>query len=158
MSSPSASIPASSELDLLDFDETPPPSSDNDALEAAELLREETILRNNKEGIVIQHRAWPVPEAFRSEGDYPQGWFRHGHLKARRLKLYRNTITTEPFISNPTFVTSDTVRYDACLIAGSTSSELFPASKEAALEKRTTSKRTECCKAKQIKKLWIPNR
>jgi len=69
----SSSVPDTSELGLLEFNQTPPSSNNYDDLEAVELIREETILKNNKEGKVIQHRAWPVPEAFRSEFDDPQG-------------------------------------------------------------------------------------
>lgn len=63
----SPSIPATS--DLFDYNQ-----KDDDDLEAIQLIRNETTLKNKKEGKVIQHRAWPVPEAFRSECDYPQGW------------------------------------------------------------------------------------
>lgn len=75
MTSISPSIPATSELDLLDFEHNEPLSSNTnyDDLEAIELLREEAVVKNKREGKVIQHRAWPVPEAFRSECDYPQG-------------------------------------------------------------------------------------
>jgi len=71
MTSPSSySIPATSELNSPGdyYNQT-----DIDDLEAIHLIRDETILKNKKEGKVIQHRAWPVPEAFRSESDYPQG-------------------------------------------------------------------------------------
>jgi chromosome transmission fidelity protein 18 len=50
-----------------------PSSTNSDDFEALHLIREETIARKNKDGVVIQHRAWPLCEAFRSEADYPAG-------------------------------------------------------------------------------------
>jgi chromosome transmission fidelity protein 18 len=50
-----------------------PSSTNSDDFEALHIVHEETIARKNKEGVVIQHRAWPLREAFRSEADYPTG-------------------------------------------------------------------------------------
>lgn len=50
-----------------------PSSTNSDDIEALHLVAEETIARKNKEGVVIQHRAWPPGEAFRSEADHYLG-------------------------------------------------------------------------------------
>jgi chromosome transmission fidelity protein 18 len=50
-----------------------PSSTNSDDFEALHAVHEETIARKNKEGVVIQHRAWSLGEAFRREVDYPQG-------------------------------------------------------------------------------------
>lgn len=48
-----------------------PSEAHDDQLEAlAAQLRESTAAKN-KAGIVIQHRAWKLPEVFRSEEEYP---------------------------------------------------------------------------------------
>lgn len=82
----SPSIPPTSDFDLRDFEHndtvTLSSITNYDDLEAIELLREETALKNRQQGKVIQHRAWPVPEAFRSECEYPQGCiFNHAQRK-----------------------------------------------------------------------------
>lgn len=76
MSSYSPGIPSSfdpalllSEHDLLHD----PPASFSDDLEALQQCIDETIAKKTREGIVIQHRAWTVAEAFRSEGDVSIG-------------------------------------------------------------------------------------
>jgi chromosome transmission fidelity protein 18 len=51
----------------------PPSSSYSDDLEALHLIQQETIARNNKEGEVIQHRAWGLADVFRSEADHLEG-------------------------------------------------------------------------------------
>ncbi|KAF4635880.1 hypothetical protein G7Y89_g2206 [Cudoniella acicularis] len=54
-----------------DFDPSILPSSTNsDEIEALHLIQEENIQRKNKAGVVIQHRAWQLGEAFRSDADY----------------------------------------------------------------------------------------
>lgn len=50
-----------------------PSINTSDEFEALHLLEEETRLRKNREKEVIQHRAWKVGEAFRSEADHIQG-------------------------------------------------------------------------------------
>jgi hypothetical protein len=50
-----------------------PSSTNSDDFEALHLVQEESTARKNKEGVVIQHRAWPLGEAFRSETDFPAG-------------------------------------------------------------------------------------
>ncbi|KAB8301370.1 hypothetical protein EYC80_003246 [Monilinia laxa] len=49
-----------------------PSNPKSDEFEALNLLEEETRLRKNREKEVIQHRAWKVAEAFRSEADHIQ--------------------------------------------------------------------------------------
>jgi chromosome transmission fidelity protein 18 len=50
------------------------PSSTYSAdLEALHLVQQETIARKNKEGEVIQHRAWGLADVFRSEADHLEG-------------------------------------------------------------------------------------
>lgn len=51
----------------------PPSSTNSDDFEALHLIQKETIARKNKEGTVIQHRAWNLGDTFRSEADYPEG-------------------------------------------------------------------------------------
>ena len=78
-STSSPSLPFTSDPALLDDWEEQlnplilPSSNNSDDFEALHLVHEETIARKNKEGVVIQHRAWPLGEAFRSEADYLQG-------------------------------------------------------------------------------------
>jgi chromosome transmission fidelity protein 18 len=50
-----------------------PSISHSDELEALQLIHEESILKKNQEGQVIQYRAWKTGEAFRSDLDHPQG-------------------------------------------------------------------------------------
>ena len=50
-----------------------PSSTNSDDFEAIYLVQQETIARKNKAGEVIQHRAWPLGETFRSEADYFEG-------------------------------------------------------------------------------------
>jgi chromosome transmission fidelity protein 18 len=50
-----------------------PASANSDDFEAVNLVQQETIARKNKAGEVIQHRAWRVGEAFRSEADHVEG-------------------------------------------------------------------------------------
>jgi hypothetical protein len=71
-------LPPDSDPALLDFEEqldhhVLPPSTQSDEVEAIYLVREETRAKKNKDGEVIQHRAWKLAEAFRSEGDYIHG-------------------------------------------------------------------------------------
>ncbi|TVY81571.1 Chromosome transmission fidelity protein [Lachnellula suecica] len=47
-----------------------PSSTNSDDFEALHLIHEESIARKNKAGEVIQHRRWPLGEAFRSEADH----------------------------------------------------------------------------------------
>src|ERR1035441_5220147 len=50
-----------------------PSSTFSDAVEAIHLVQQETIARKNKEGEVIQHRAWGLGDVFRSEADHLDG-------------------------------------------------------------------------------------
>ena len=45
--------------------------NESDDLEGLQLQKEEAISFKIKAGVVIQHRAWKVPEVFRSDEDYP---------------------------------------------------------------------------------------
>ncbi|KAK8223287.1 chromosome transmission fidelity protein 18 [Phyllosticta capitalensis] len=47
-----------------------PTSSHSDEIEALALQTQENIAAKTKQGIVIQHRAWQLPEVFRSEEDH----------------------------------------------------------------------------------------
>lgn len=46
---------------------------ESDDLEGLQLQQEEVNASKTEEGVVIQHRAWKVPEVFRSDEDYPIG-------------------------------------------------------------------------------------
>jgi len=62
--------------DLYELDQSPivlPSSVYLDELEAIHLTHEESIARKNKQGQVIQHRAWGLVEAFWSDLDHLQG-------------------------------------------------------------------------------------
>ncbi len=48
-------------------------STHSDALEALQKVQQEAVVKRNKEGQVIQHRAWNVGEVFRSDIDYLNG-------------------------------------------------------------------------------------
>ena len=50
-----------------------PSSTNSDDFEALHLVLQESIAKKNKAGEVIQHRAWQVGEAFRSEADHVEG-------------------------------------------------------------------------------------
>ena len=50
-----------------------PSSTNSDDFEALHIVHQETTAAKNKEGVVIQHRAWPLAEGFRSEGDHIDG-------------------------------------------------------------------------------------
>lgn len=76
----SPNLPLTSDLALYDdwqySDSVPaivPSSNYSDELEAIRLTHEESIARKNKDGQVIQHRAWKIGEAFRSDSDYLPG-------------------------------------------------------------------------------------
>jgi hypothetical protein len=85
-----------------------PSSTNSDDFEALQLIREETIARKNKDGVVIQHRAWPLGEAFRSEADYPAGTVVLIHFRTIIAKLsFRNTTSIPTEASNPTIFTSE---------------------------------------------------
>jgi hypothetical protein len=80
--SPKYDLPPFSDPALLDHWEEADPttkiavpvsSTFSDDLEAIHLVQEETTTQNNKEGKVIQHRAWSLAEVFRSDLDYPLG-------------------------------------------------------------------------------------
>jgi chromosome transmission fidelity protein 18 len=57
--------------DRLDQNTTIPPSSSSysDELEAISLTHKENVARKTEAGQVIQHRAWKLAEAFRSDPD-----------------------------------------------------------------------------------------
>lgn len=89
MSRNSTGIPSSfdpallySELDLLQ--DAPPSLSFSDDIEALQQCITEDTAKKTSEGIVIQHRAWKLSEAFRSEGQASIGTIR----KTRRPVLY----------------------------------------------------------------------
>lgn len=46
-----------------------PSSTNSDDFEALHLVHQETVAAKTKQGVVIQHRAWPLEEVFRSEDD-----------------------------------------------------------------------------------------
>ena len=50
-----------------------PSSTNSDDLEALHSIQKESHARKNKEGVVIQHRAWKLGDTFRSEADYLDG-------------------------------------------------------------------------------------
>lgn len=50
-----------------------PSSTNSDDFEALHLVHQETTAAKNKEGVVIQHRAWHLEEIFRSEEDHIDG-------------------------------------------------------------------------------------
>ncbi|KAG4417027.1 hypothetical protein IFR04_009803 [Cadophora malorum] len=50
-----------------------PSSTNSDDFEALHLVQQEKIIEKNKLGEVIQHRAWPLGETFRSELDHIDG-------------------------------------------------------------------------------------
>lgn len=81
MSSYSAGIPTSfdpallcSEYDLLE--NAPNSFSHSDDLEALQTCIAEDRAKKNKEGVVIQHRAWKLAEIFKSEGEHCFGTVR----------------------------------------------------------------------------------
>jgi chromosome transmission fidelity protein 18 len=74
----SPSLPFTSDPALYDWEEEVnpiilPSSTNPDDFEALHHVQEETIARKNKAGEVIQHRAWQLEEAFRSEADQTEG-------------------------------------------------------------------------------------
>ncbi|KAL2060932.1 hypothetical protein VTL71DRAFT_8984 [Oculimacula yallundae] len=96
-SASSPSLPPTSDLIICDdweahFDPTILPSCTNsDEFEALHLVQQESILRKNKAGEVIQHRAWPLAEIFRSDLDY---------VHESPLKTQSN-FNLPPFTSSP---------------------------------------------------------
>lgn len=77
MSSYSSGINSSFDPALLfsehDFIQPSAPQSYSDDIAALQECADETIARKTRDGIVIQHRAWPAADAFRSEGDFSIG-------------------------------------------------------------------------------------
>ncbi|KAK0129114.1 hypothetical protein ONS95_001053 [Cadophora gregata] len=72
-----------------------PSSTNSDEFEALHLVQQETIARKNKQGEVIQHRAWPLGETFRSELD---------HIDDSPLKtqsILQASLHLTPFSSSP---------------------------------------------------------
>lgn len=62
-------------------------SSHSDEFEALRQQLSESTAAKNKQGIVIQHRAWKVPEAFRSEEDHAVGELAlHNMARAGKLE------------------------------------------------------------------------
>ncbi|KAI9711659.1 MAG: hypothetical protein M1812_007092 [Candelaria pacifica] len=59
-----------SEIDNPSLPLIPPSHSHSDDLEALQQQQEEVVAAKTEQGIVIQHRAWKLNEAFRSEEDY----------------------------------------------------------------------------------------
>jgi chromosome transmission fidelity protein 18 len=47
----------------------------SDDLQQLQTHVEQVTARKNKEGIVIQHRAWKTPDVFRSDEDYSIGTY-----------------------------------------------------------------------------------
>ena len=65
-----------SELGSIDPNPTailPPYANDSDDLEALHIQQAEAAAEKNKQGVVIQHRAWKVADAFRSDEGYQAG-------------------------------------------------------------------------------------
>jgi chromosome transmission fidelity protein 18 len=54
-----------------ELEETAPTESFSDDIIALQAQLEEATAQKNREGIVIQHRAWQTNEVFRSEEDHP---------------------------------------------------------------------------------------
>jgi hypothetical protein len=82
-----------------------PSSANSDDFEGLHLIQEETIARKNKDGVVIQHRAWPLGEAFRSEADYPAGEL-FLEIKGQITEFIpRNTTSITTETSNPAIFT-----------------------------------------------------
>lgn len=50
-----------------------PSSTNSEAFEALHLIHRETTAAKNREGLVIQHRAWPLAEDVPSEADRIDG-------------------------------------------------------------------------------------
>lgn len=78
MSSYSAGIPTSFDPALLysEYDHlqnTPTTLSHSDDLAALQTCILEDKAKKNQKGVVIQHRAWNIAEAFRSEGEHSVG-------------------------------------------------------------------------------------
>ena len=78
MSSYSAGIPSSFDPALLysEFEflhDAPPSLSYSDDISALQQCITEDTAKKTEEGIVIQHRAWRLTEAFRSEGELSIG-------------------------------------------------------------------------------------
>lgn len=78
MSSYSVGIPSSFDPALLysEFEflqDAPPSLSYSDDIDALQQCITENTAKKTKEGVVIQHRAWKLTEAFRSEGEVPIG-------------------------------------------------------------------------------------
>ncbi|KAH6673559.1 hypothetical protein B0J14DRAFT_481665 [Halenospora varia] len=77
-STSSPGLPLTSDPALQNWEEetdlsSVPSCTNSDDLEALHQVQEESTALKNKAGIVIQHRAWQLGEAFRSEGDYSCG-------------------------------------------------------------------------------------
>ncbi|KAA8571890.1 hypothetical protein EYC84_001842 [Monilinia fructicola] len=68
-----------------------PSNPKSDELEALNWIEEETRLRKNREKEVIQHRAWKVAEAFRSEAD---------HIQGKKLQSEQNPQTSSTLLSS----------------------------------------------------------
>ncbi len=51
-----------------------PSNTDSDDFEALHLIQQEATEKKNQAREVIQHRAWPLGEAFRSEADHLEGF------------------------------------------------------------------------------------
>jgi chromosome transmission fidelity protein 18 len=104
----------------------PSSSTYSDDLEALHLVQEETIARKNKEGVVIQHRAWPLAEVFRSEADHIEGATFHQPFKNHIKQTSSNTLTAAPWFispaSSPVFTTKSQNAF--CLISNCISAEL----------------------------------
>ncbi|KAH6717225.1 hypothetical protein DL95DRAFT_288402 [Leptodontidium sp. 2 PMI_412] len=69
-----------------------PSSTNSDDFEALYLVQQETIARRNKAGDVIQHRAWPLGETFRSELDHIDGTARPRSRNNQRLTLQQSPL------------------------------------------------------------------
>ncbi|KAI9842738.1 MAG: hypothetical protein M1838_002997, partial [Thelocarpon superellum] len=57
--------------------------SDADALDALYRQRDQLTAEKTRQGVVIQHRAWRLPEVFRSDEDYSIGAARPGCVVSR---------------------------------------------------------------------------
>lgn len=90
-------IPSSFDPALFLHSEVPdlPSSSHTDELEALRLQTRETTEAKTRQGIVIQHRAWRVPDVFRTDEDHEPG------ASSRSLGLRRKEFLSDGVQKHP---------------------------------------------------------
>lgn len=79
------------------YDAPEPSISHSDEIEALRLQIEETRAEKNKKGIVIQHRAWNIPEVFRSEEDHPINTPLKGYKSFWSVGIHPDSIPDQGF-------------------------------------------------------------